>query len=77
MDGLDSQAYTQEVSMSAHLSPIVSEFETEEQAASHDRWFRAKVQAALDDPRPGIPHDQVMAQMQALIESKRKERDAG
>ena len=77
MDGLDSQAYTQEVSMSTHLSPIVSEFETEEQAASHDRWFRAKVQAALDDPRPGIPHDQVMAQMQALIESKRKERDAG
>ena len=63
--------------MSAHLCPIVSEFETEEQAASYDRWFRAKVQASLDDPRPGIPHDQVMADMQALIESKRKERDAG
>jgi hypothetical protein len=27
--------------------PIVSEFETEEQAASYDRWFRAKVQASL------------------------------
>lgn len=35
--------------MSAQLSPIVSEFETEEQAASYDRWFRAKVQASLDD----------------------------
>ncbi len=24
----------------ANLSPIVSEFETDEQAASYDRWFR-------------------------------------
>ena len=33
--------------MSAELSPIVSEFETQEQAASYDRWFRARVQASL------------------------------
>ena len=63
--------------MSAELSPIVSEFETEEQAGSYDRWFRAKVQASLDDPRPNVPHDQVMADMRALIESKRNKRDAG
>lgn len=54
--------------MSAQLSPIVSEFETDEQAASYDRWFRAKVKASLDDPRPSIPHDQVMAEMEAIIE---------
>ena len=30
-------------------------------AAGHDAWFRAKVQEALDDPRPGIPHGQVEA----------------
>jgi DNA-damage-inducible protein J len=29
--------------------------------AAHDAWFRTKVQAALDDPRPGIPHDEVEA----------------
>jgi len=29
--------------------------------AAHDAWFRAKVQAALDDPRPGIPHEEVEA----------------
>jgi hypothetical protein len=63
--------------MSAELSPIVSEFETEEKAVSYDRWFRAKVQASLDDPRPNVPHDQVMADMRALIESKRNKRDAG
>jgi len=61
--------------MSVQLSPIVSEFETEEQAASYDRWFRRKVQESLDDPRPGIPHDQVMAEMETIIaqaEAKRR-----
>jgi hypothetical protein len=29
--------------------------------AGHDAWFRAKVQEALDDPRPAIPHEQVEA----------------
>lgn len=53
--------------MGALLSPIVSEFETEEQAASYESWFTAKVQKALDDPRPGIAHDQVMAEMDAII----------
>ena len=53
--------------MSAQLSPIVSEFETQEQADSHDRWFRRKVQESLDDPRPGLPHDEVMAEMEAII----------
>jgi hypothetical protein len=77
MGRLDWQASIMEASMSIPLSPIVSEFETEEQAASYDRWFRAKVRASIDDPRPSIPHDQVMAEMRALIESKRKERDAG
>jgi hypothetical protein len=65
-----------EITMSAHLSPIDSEFETEEQAASHDRWFRAKVQASLDDPRPSIPHDEAMALVEQRLEDKRKARRA-
>jgi hypothetical protein len=63
--------------MSAELSPIVSEFETEEQAASYDKWFRAQVQASIDDPRPNMPHDQVMAEMHDLIESKRNTLSVG
>ena len=27
--------------------------------AAHDAWFRAKVQEALNDPRPAIPHQKV------------------
>lgn len=50
------------------LDPRVSEFETEEQAASYDRWFRAKVQASLDDPSPPIPHDEVVARIRGKIE---------
>jgi DNA-damage-inducible protein J len=30
-------------------------------SAAYDAWFRAKVQEALDDPRPGIPNEQVKA----------------
>lgn len=29
--------------------------------AAHDAWFRAKVQEALEDPRPAVPHDRVEA----------------
>lgn len=60
--------------MSAQLSPIVSEFETQEQADSYDLWFRAKVQEALDDPRPSIPHDEAMALVEQRLAAKRKVR---
>ncbi|WP_313025552.1 type II toxin-antitoxin system RelB family antitoxin [Pseudomonas lopnurensis] len=53
--------------MSAQPSPIVSEFETQEQADSYERWFHRKVNESLDDQRPGIAHDQVMAEMETII----------
>lgn len=55
----------------AKLDPIVSEFATTEEAEAYDVWFRKKVREALDDPRPGIPHDQVMAEMQAILQNHR------
>ncbi|MDP3976919.1 MAG: stability determinant [Pseudomonas sp.] len=60
--------------MSAQLSPIVSEFETEEQAASYDRWFRAKVLEAMNSTKPRLPHDEAMAKVQAALEERRKAR---
>ena len=53
--------------MNAVLSPIESEFASLDEAEAHDRWFRAQVQASLDDPRPCIPHDQVMTDVDLLI----------
>jgi hypothetical protein len=53
-------------------SPIVSEFDTPEEAAAYEKWLREKVARSLADPRPSIPHDQVMAEMRAIIEGKDK-----
>ena len=61
--------------MSKALSPIESEFATEEEAEAYDRWFRARVQASLDDPRPNIPHDEVIAEMRRLVEDRHREKD--
>ena len=37
-------------------------------AAAHDQWFRAKVQEALDDPRPAVSHEDVKAHFAARRE---------
>lgn len=31
------------------------------EAAAYDKWFRGQVQAALDDPQPSIPNEEVSA----------------
>ena len=41
---------------------------------AHDAWFRAKVQEALADTRPTVPHRQVMDEAQARIDRKRRDR---
>ena len=41
---------------------------------AYDAWFRVKVQEALDDPRPAIPHQPVMNETQTLIDRKRRAR---
>lgn len=38
---------------------------------AYNAWFRAKVQEALSDERPPIPHSQVMAETKSWIDSKR------
>jgi hypothetical protein len=60
--------------MSTLLSPIVSEFETEEQATSYDQWFRAKVEEALRSDKPRLPHDAAIAKVQAMLDERRKVR---
>lgn len=59
------------------LDPRVSEFESTEVAESYDRWFRAKVETAIADARPKLPHDQIMAEMEAIIvAAERRRHDA-
>jgi hypothetical protein len=51
----------------AKLDPIVSEFESDEAAEAYDVWFRAQVEAALAETGPGIPHEQVMAEIRKML----------
>lgn len=64
--------------MSVKRSPIVSEFETQALADSHDGWFRRKVEESLADARGVVAHDQVMADVEAIIsevEARRRSDD--
>lgn len=54
------------------LDPIYSEFETEEEAQAYDAWFRAQVEAGLASTKPRIPHAEVMAKIDAIIEKHRR-----
>lgn len=54
------------------LDPITSESTTEAQATSHDRWFREQVQAAIDDPRPSVPHDKAMVRVSVAIQTAKR-----
>lgn len=54
------------------LSPIVSEFDTVEQAEDYEKWLREKVAKSLADPRPPVPHDEVMAAAQKVIDDRKQ-----
>ncbi len=38
-------------------------------AAAYNEWLAAEIQESIDDPRPSIPHDEVMTRMEARIAS--------
>jgi hypothetical protein len=37
------------------------------QAAAYNAWLTNEIQASLDDPRPSVPHDEAMTEMDAEI----------
>ena len=37
------------------------------EAAAYNQWLAGEIHASIDDPRPGIRHDEVMAEMDADI----------
>ncbi len=63
--------------MSKILDPLVSEFDTEQAAEDYDRWFRAKVQEALESTKPRLTHDEAVLKVRALLERKRKQGAGG
>jgi hypothetical protein len=55
------------------LSPIVSEFETEEQATAYEAWLNGKVAASLADSRESLPHDEAMARIRKALDDQQPE----
>lgn len=49
-------------------SPLISEFGSAEEEAAYLEWLKKKVEASLNDGKPTVPHDEVMAEMQAIID---------
>lgn len=47
------------------LDPRISEFETAEQEAEHTAWIRGELKCRQSDPRPPVPHDEVVKRMEA------------
>jgi hypothetical protein len=39
------------------------------EAAAYNQWLASEIQASLDDPRPSIAHDEVMADMAAELDA--------
>lgn len=60
--------------MNEKSPPLESQFAAVEEADTYDRWFRAKVQASLDDQRPTRSHEQVMAALCKIMGAKRGEK---
>lgn len=58
-------------------SPLISEFGSAEEEAAYNEWLKKKVAESLADPRPSIPHDEVVAEIDALLEAKRAKQTAG
>ena len=52
------------------LSPLVSEFETVEQAEAYLRWLKAKVAESRADGRPSVTHEEAMKRVRAIIKAK-------
>lgn len=47
------------------------------EAAAYDKWFRAQVQASIDDPRPNVPDRDARAEFAAKREALRTRAAAG
>jgi len=46
------------------------------EAAAYNQWLAGEIQASIDDSRPSIPHDEVMAEMDADIAALPKKKRA-
>lgn len=54
--------------LAAKTNPWTSLFENEQDELHHNQWLADKVARNLADMRANIPHDSVMARLDAILE---------
>ena len=52
------------MSINKHLNSIVTKPSSSTHEAEYNRWFKEKVEKAMNDTRPTIHHDQVVDHLQ-------------
>jgi hypothetical protein len=67
VDGIDASRYSAASVHTKRRADSSARMKAAHEAAAYDKWFRAQVQESLDDPRPSIPHEEVMRDVRALI----------
>jgi hypothetical protein len=50
-------------------APAQPDFDTPEEEAAYDQWFREKVARSLANTEPTVPHDEVMKRVRKIIEN--------
>jgi len=56
--------------------PLIYEFDTEEEEQSYDKWLKSKVQKAISNPAPPVPHDEAIARLDAIIARAKARKNA-
>ena len=53
------------------LDPVISEFDTQEEADAYDKWFRAQVEEGLRSTKPRVPHAEVVKRTRVTLDKYR------
>jgi hypothetical protein len=71
IDSLDASNYGAAAARQTRKD-AAEHMECAHETAAYDAWFRAQVQAAIDDPRPSISHEDITAEFAERREALRK-----
>lgn len=77
IEGIDASNYSGASVIAKARPDAAARLRQAHEAAAYDKWFRGKVQEALDDPRPSVPHSTVKAHFHAKREALRKRIEEG
>ena len=61
IDGIDASNYSAAAAHRPRRPDAAAQMRRAHEAAEHDAWFRAQVQASINDPRPSVGDDQARA----------------